>query len=92
MGLGVLLEQERRDFAAADGKEGLIGEQLDAALGVEDIGDGDLLAFGLQVDISAERAGGTAEGCDTLAIDPELAGLARLADRLLAKVSSPLTS
>ena len=74
MRLGVLLKQERRDFAAADGKEGLIGEQLDAALGVEDVGDGDLLAFGLQVDISAERAGGTAEGCDTLAIDPELAG------------------
>jgi hypothetical protein len=32
---------------AADGK-GLIGEQLDAALGVEDVGDGDLLAFGLR--------------------------------------------
>src|SRR5438045_8053784 len=49
VGLGVLLEQERRDrgLVAADHVVGLVGEQLDAAGGVEHVRHADLLALGL---------------------------------------------
>ena len=87
-GFRVLLQQERRDRAlvAADRIEGLIGEQLDAARGVEHIGHVDLLALGLEVGVGAERAGGAAERLDAFAVDPDLAGLARIGDRLLAEL------
>src|SRR4051812_33504106 len=88
IGLGVLLEQERRDLGLVGRHRevGLVGEQLDAAAGVEDIGDVDLLALGLAVGIGAERAGGARERLDAFAVDPDLTGLARIGDRPLAEL------
>src|SRR6202008_1938067 len=47
IGLRILLQEKRRDVAAGDREEGLVGEQLDAARGIEDVSDVDLLALGL---------------------------------------------
>src|SRR3954452_1006805 len=58
IGFGILLQQERRNLAIADREESLVCEQLDAAGGIEDVGDVDLLALGLVVCIGAERAAG----------------------------------
>ena len=86
IGFRILLQQERRDLAACDREEGLVGEQLDAARGVEDVGDVDLLALGLEVGVGAERAGRAGERQDAFVVDPDLAGLARVGDRLLAEL------
>ena len=51
MGLGVLLQEERRDLAATCREERLVGEQLDAAGGIEDVSHIDFLALGLVVGI-----------------------------------------
>ena len=85
IGFGVLLQQERSDIAIADREEGLVGEQLDAARGVEDVGDVDLLALGLEVGIGAERAAADANGkmpASSTQTSPALRGIG---DRLLAE-------
>ena len=45
--LGIFFQQERRDVAAGHGEERLVCEQLDAAGGIEDVGNVDLLPLAL---------------------------------------------
>src|SRR4051794_8133062 len=83
---GVLLEQERRDIAASDRIESLVREQFDAARCVEDVSNVDLLPFGLELRVSAKRAGGAAERQYACVIDPNFARLAGIRNRLLAEL------
>ncbi len=75
----------RRGTLPRHREERLVGEQLDAARGVEQIGDVDLLALALEVGIGAERAGRARIGGDAVVRDPDLAGLARLRDLLVTE-------
>ena len=76
----------------ADGEKRLVGEQLDAALGVVDVGDVDLLALGLEVgeapSVQAALLNGRI-GSPATQISPALRGSVI---GFLQNLSSPLTS
>src|SRR5258708_2205662 len=79
VGLGILLQEKRRDLALVGGhrEEGLVGKQFDAARGIEHVGDVDLLAFGFHVGLGAEHAGGAAERLVDAAVYPAVGWIAR---------------